>query len=76
MPIIPALVRLRQEDWKFKVSLGYMVRLCLEATRKHHYLLSSFFSFFFLLCDIIMDGFCSVQWQSAHWPALVGRTEH
>jgi hypothetical protein len=28
MPVIPALRRLRQEDNKFKVSLGYIVRPC------------------------------------------------
>jgi hypothetical protein len=30
MPIIPALRRLRQEDCKFKASLGYGGRLCLK----------------------------------------------
>jgi hypothetical protein len=28
--VIPALERLRQEDHKFKVSLGYIVRPCIE----------------------------------------------
>jgi hypothetical protein len=30
MPVIPALRRLRQEDHKTEVSLGYIVRLCLK----------------------------------------------
>ena len=30
MPVIPALKRLRQEDQKFKASLGYTVRACLS----------------------------------------------
>jgi hypothetical protein len=29
-PILPALRRLRQEDWKFKDSLGYITRPCLK----------------------------------------------
>jgi hypothetical protein len=29
-PVIPALGRLRQEDWKFQVSLGYIARLNLK----------------------------------------------
>jgi hypothetical protein len=29
MPIIPALERLRQEDWKYQVSLAFIVRPCL-----------------------------------------------
>lgn len=29
MPVIPALQRLRQEDYKFETSLGYTVRSCL-----------------------------------------------
>jgi hypothetical protein len=28
MPVIPRLRRLRQEDNKFEVSLGYIVRIC------------------------------------------------
>jgi hypothetical protein len=36
-PIKPALGRLRQEDLKFKVSLGYMVRPCpLPVPQKRH----------------------------------------
>jgi hypothetical protein len=30
MPVIPALRRWKQEDQEFKVSLGYIVRLCLK----------------------------------------------
>jgi hypothetical protein len=30
MPIIPALGRLRKEDRKFEVSLGYLARPCLK----------------------------------------------
>jgi hypothetical protein len=29
-PVIPALGRLRQEDYKFQVGLGYIVRSCLK----------------------------------------------
>jgi hypothetical protein len=29
-PVIPALGRLRQENYKFKVSLGYTERICLK----------------------------------------------
>jgi hypothetical protein len=28
--VIPAVGRLRQEDHKFKASLGYVMRLCLK----------------------------------------------
>jgi hypothetical protein len=34
MPVIPALLRLRQEDHKFKTSLGYIARPCLEKKKK------------------------------------------
>jgi hypothetical protein len=37
--VIPALGRLRQKDWEFKVSLGYLARACLktnQATSKHY----------------------------------------
>jgi hypothetical protein len=34
MPVIPALRRLRQEDHKTEVSLGYIVRLCLKKQSK------------------------------------------
>lgn len=30
LPVILALRKLKQEDCKFEVSLGYRVRLCLE----------------------------------------------
>jgi hypothetical protein len=30
MPVIPALGRLKWDDWEFKASLGYIVRLCLK----------------------------------------------
>jgi hypothetical protein len=34
MPIIPSLKRVRQEDQKFKVSLGYITRPCLKIERE------------------------------------------
>lgn len=30
MPVIPALQEPHQEDHKFKASLGYLIRLCLQ----------------------------------------------
>jgi hypothetical protein len=33
-PVIPVLERLKQEDGKFKISLGYIVRLCYQKRRK------------------------------------------
>jgi hypothetical protein len=30
MPIMPALWRVRQKDYEFKASLGYMARSCLK----------------------------------------------
>jgi hypothetical protein len=33
MPVIPRLRRLRQEDNKFEVSLGYIVRICFFKKR-------------------------------------------
>jgi hypothetical protein len=35
-PVIPALWRLRQEDLKFKVSLGYIVRVCLKKKKRFY----------------------------------------
>jgi hypothetical protein len=32
MPVIPALDKLRQEDCKFKATLGYLERSCLKNT--------------------------------------------
>jgi hypothetical protein len=34
-PDIPALERLRQEDCKFKSSLGYIVRFCLKKPQQN-----------------------------------------
>jgi hypothetical protein len=42
--IIPALRRLKQEAWKFKISLGHMVIPCLKKTTKRKSQL-----FFFLI---------------------------
>jgi hypothetical protein len=36
MPIITALVRLRQENYKFEASLGYIVRPCLKTNEKQN----------------------------------------
>jgi hypothetical protein len=33
VPIIPVLGSLKQEDCKFEVSLGYVVRPCLKQTK-------------------------------------------
>jgi hypothetical protein len=35
MPVIPVLCRLRQDDLKFKASLGYVDRTCLKKKRKN-----------------------------------------
>jgi hypothetical protein len=34
MPVIPKLRRQRQENHKFKVSLGYIVRPCVQTINK------------------------------------------
>jgi hypothetical protein len=34
MPIIPVLGRLRQENYKFKASLGYLARLCFKTSKQ------------------------------------------
>jgi hypothetical protein len=34
-PVISVLGRLRQEDYHFEVSLGYIVRLCLKKTKQN-----------------------------------------
>jgi hypothetical protein len=36
MSLIPVLGRLRQENGKFKASLGYTVRPCLKNNKKNH----------------------------------------
>jgi hypothetical protein len=36
-PVIPALRRLRQEDEKFRVSLGYKTKPCLKKTKQEMY---------------------------------------
>jgi hypothetical protein len=33
-PVISAFWRLRQEDWEFDISLGYIVNLCLKNPKK------------------------------------------
>jgi hypothetical protein len=34
MPVIPALRRLRQKDYKFKANLGYIAEPCLKKKKK------------------------------------------
>jgi hypothetical protein len=36
-PTIPAVRRLRQEDYKFKVSQNYIATPCLKKTNKNHH---------------------------------------
>lgn len=45
MPIIPALLRLKQEDWKLKTNLFYKARPCFNKNKRQN----NFFSIFILL---------------------------
>jgi hypothetical protein len=42
-PVIPVLGSLSQEDWGFKVSLGYIARTCLKKTNQKKKLLNTLF---------------------------------
>jgi hypothetical protein len=43
IPVIPALRKLRQEDYKFEASLGYIVKPCLKKKKKFIHFHISYF---------------------------------